>query len=715
MTDGINAKEISVKHPHSVHPMKPSETVLIFICLLIMFCPAASPGVDPPLAGKEEEPVTALDTIVITVHGQACPASLTPGGVGVVTSEDMDEAHPVSLTDITRHIPGAEKTSDSPWGSDLNIRGLSRNNVLFLIDGCRVNTATDINARFGLVNPWDIERVEVIKGPVSALYGWGAMGGVVNVITRKGKYSTVGRVSGEMAGSLSSNPEGGGLYANAAYGSPDFRLFASGGYRDYDDRETSGGKPLHNSQFQDAYAKLNSGFKWNAYNETIFDFQQIEGRDIGIPGKGLSLPEGPDVTYPETNRMLLALTHTMTPEAMVLTESSVKLYLQEVERLVRLDSFPNASPIDRLEPGADHRTLGMTWTNRFTLDPHSPVVGVDFFEWRIDDSERYRYLKNGRVSIDSSLGNVSQTVGGIFAEDNWSPTEVLTLNIGARIDLSRVESDDLYNWIIPPAAGQTRVLVRKGRTTHDESWQAHAGMTWQFADQWSATAVAAAAYRPPDLMDLFKYIDLGSGVSLYGNPDLDPERSSFFETGLHYVSKRFKGTVSVYANDLSDLITETQKSPSEIRMENVDRALIYGSDLDLQWRITETWTAQADLAWTRGENKTSQEPLPFIAPLNGRFALRYESDGCKGWWTEMAMNWAAAQDRTPAGQNPSENWQTIDLTGGYRFKAMGLDHTWILGVTNLLDENYSNYLSTSRGLELKEAGTSISGTWKIQF
>nr|NJM04940.1 TonB-dependent receptor [Desulfobacula sp.] len=103
----------------------------------------------------------------------------------------------------------------------------------------------------------------------------------------------------------------------------------------------------------------------------------------------------------------------------------------------------------------------MTWTNRFDLDPHSPVAGMDLFEWRIDDTERYRYLKNGRLSIDSSLGNVSQIVGGLFAEDNWSPAEALTLNIGARIDLSRVESDDLYNWIIPPVTGQTPALVRK--------------------------------------------------------------------------------------------------------------------------------------------------------------------------------------------------------------------------------------------------------------
>nr|NJM04939.1 TonB-dependent receptor [Desulfobacula sp.] len=240
-------------------------------------------------------------------------------------------------------------------------------------------------------------------------------------------------------------------------------------------------------------------------------------------------------------------------------------------------------------------------------------------------------------------------------------------------------------------------------------------MTWQFADLWSATAVAAAAYRPPDLMDLFKYIDLGSGVALYGNPELDPERSAFFETGLHYVSKRFNGTVSVYANDLSDLITEVQKSPAEIRMENVDRALIYGSDLSLQWRITDAWTAQADLAWTRGENKTSHEPLPFIAPLNGRLAFRYGSDGRRGWWVETALDWAAAQDRTPPGQNPSESWQTIGLTAGYRFKALGLDHTWIIGVTNVLDENYSNYLSTSRGLELKEAGTGVSCSWKFNL
>ncbi|WP_022666016.1 TonB-dependent receptor plug domain-containing protein [Desulfospira joergensenii] len=687
-------------------------SVITFV--LALYLPQAM-GLTPE---STETSATDLDPVVVTARGTPGFASQTPGSVGVVTMDEIDRTRPVSLTDITRFIPGVEKTTDSPWGSDINIRGLSRNSVLFLIDGCRINTATDINARFGLLNPEDIGRIEVLKGPISALYGWGAMGGVVNVITRKGEYTGTARTRGEIRAQAMSNPEGYGVYGTELYESPDAWFLGSGGYRDYAERKSAGETLLHNSQYRDVYGRFGTGCQWNAENETEINIQVMEGRNIGIPGKGLALSEGPDATYPLTRRILGSVTQTLTPEGSVLTRSRLRLFFQEVERKVRLDAFPSSAALVSAEPGADHATLGLNWTNHLSLGDHAPVVGFEVWQWKIDDTERIKTLKSGLTGIDSSLGKVAQAVGGIFVEDTWPVSDRLELNLGGRLDATRVKSDDLYNWISPPSPAIRITRVREGEIEEDASFQGQIGLTWQVGPRWSATGVAATSFRPPDLMDRFKYVSLGSGVSLYGNPDLEPEQSLFFETGVHYISRNLRITGALYCNRLRDMITEHQVSATRIEMENIDRARIYGSELSGEWRIISGLRARTSLAWTRGDNQTTGEALPYISPLNTRVSLVWEEQSgkaAKGWWGELTHEWAAAQDRVPSGQTGSESWQTLDLSAGCRFRALTLDHELSFGVANLLNEDYSNFLATSRGLELKEAGISLFCHYKVQF
>ncbi|WDP91347.1 MAG: TonB-dependent receptor [Desulfobacter sp.] len=662
--------------------------------------------------------VTDLDPLVVTARGLPQTASSTPGGVGVILSPEIDRSRPVSLTDITRLIPGVEKTSDSPWGSDINIRGLSRNSVLFLIDGCRVNTATDINARFGLINPSDIERIEVLKGPISALYGWGAMGGVVNVITRRGGYALVPHTRTEIRTEAATNPGGYGAYGLGLYEGKNTWILGSGGYRDYEERESAGSTLVHNSQFRDLYGRLAGGHRWSEKNETEVNLQVMEGQNVGIPGKGLALPQGPDATFPTTRRVLGSATHTLTPEESILTQSKIRLFFQEVDRRVILDEFPAASPLVSVAPGADHATLGINWTSHFNIGDHTPVLGLEAWQWRIDNTHRIKDFKNGLIGIDSSLGNLSQTVGGFFAEDTWSLSDSLSLNLGGRVDATRVKSDDLYNWISPPSPAMALTRVREGKTEADASFQGQAGLTWQIAPRWSATALAALSFRPPDLMDRFKYVNLGGGISLHGNPDLEPEQSRFFETGLHFVSGKLRVSGTAYCNRIREMITEQQVSASRIEMENVDNARIYGAELSGEVRLLPQLKLSASLAWARGDNKTTGEALPYIAPLNARSDLEWNQDFSGltgGWWAKLSHEWADAQDRVGGGQTPSQSWQTLDLKAGYRFHALGADHELSFGVTNLFDEDYSNFLATSRGMALKEAGRNFSCYYKIVF
>ena len=718
---------------HRLLPALYSGLLLFLTCSCICFAPFVAAGqaaesqtdihdTQPPQ--KQESPGAAmpevsLDSELVTARDMRGTISRTPGGTGVVTAQDIKRDPPVSLTDITRQIAGVEKTSDSPWGSDINIRGLGRNSVLFLIDGCRVNTATDINARFGLVSPYDIERIEVLKGPISALYGWGVMGGVVNVITRKGKFTADPETHEQLWMRAASNPQGYDVYGQALYQGPEVWILGASGYRDYNDTQSAGRTDIHNSQFRDVYAKFGSGWLWNPQNETQVNLQVMEGKNIGIPGKGLALPEGPDAAYPSTQRVLGSLTHTLSPDLDFLDSSRVSFFFQEVDRNVRLDNFPAAMPLEANEPGADHRTIGLNWTSHLAFGAHTPVVGLEAWEWTIDDTLRTKYFKSGLKGIDSSLGNLSQTVGGLFAEDAWAISDTLSLNIGGRVDTTRVKSDDLYNWISPPSQAMSVTRVREGKTVTDTSWQAQSGVTWQFAEHWSATGIAAASYRPPDLMDLFKYVSLGSGVSLYGNPDLEPEQSRFFEAGLHYVGSRLQISGAAFLNNLEDMITQNQVSATRIEMENIDRAQIYGAELSGQWRFAHNWQVSAALAWTRGKNRTSGDALPFIAPLNTRVCLGWDqsllSSRDTGWWAQIAHEWADDQDRVPEGQKSSDSWQTVDASAGYRFKAWKTDQALSLNVTNLFDENYNNFLATSRGMVLKEAGLGISVQYTIEF
>ena len=151
----------------------------------------------------------------------------------------------------------------------------------------------------------------------------------------------------------------------------------------------------------------------------------------------------------------------------------------------------------------------MKWQNRMEMANHTLVAGTDIWNWDIGDSERYKTLKSGLTGVDSSLGDLDQFSGGVFAEDDWQLTDFCALNIGGRVDYIRARSNDLYNWIDPPAPAVAVTRVREGDRYEDVSWNAHAGITWNVVPGWSMTFISASSYRAPDLMDRFKYISLG--------------------------------------------------------------------------------------------------------------------------------------------------------------------------------------------------------------
>ncbi|HLR77506.1 MAG TPA: TonB-dependent receptor plug domain-containing protein, partial [Burkholderiaceae bacterium] len=142
----------------------------------------------------QEGPVQEFDTIVVTASGFEQDITQAPASISVVTRKELEEKSFTDLADALRDVEGIDVRGNTGKTGNLNIsiRGMPSEYTLILIDGRRQNVAGDVtpngfgDTSTGFMPPLSaIERIEVIRGPMSTLYGADAMGGVVNIITRK--------------------------------------------------------------------------------------------------------------------------------------------------------------------------------------------------------------------------------------------------------------------------------------------------------------------------------------------------------------------------------------------------------------------------------------------------------------------------------------------------------------------------------------------------
>src|SRR2546426_7210050 len=151
-----------------------------------------------PRAAYAQEP-KKLDPVIVTATKTETPAEQLGASVSVVTEDDFKTYHYETVEDALRTVPGVEIRRSGSLGktTSVSIRGANANQVQVLVDGVRVKSPTSGQADLSDMSPDLIERIEVIRGPQSTLYGADAIGGVINIITKKGKGPLSGSVQQE--------------------------------------------------------------------------------------------------------------------------------------------------------------------------------------------------------------------------------------------------------------------------------------------------------------------------------------------------------------------------------------------------------------------------------------------------------------------------------------------------------------------------------------
>jgi hemoglobin/transferrin/lactoferrin receptor protein len=683
------------------------------------------------------EPVLLLmDEISITGarYGKKVGDMSTP--VDIVDDEKILQTAPRTVADALQNEPGLAIARDGMWGSHIMIRGLGQNNIVTLIDGNRVDTATDLAAGMSMVDVYDIERIETVKGASSALYGTGALGGVVNIITRDGWYdkkfySHVAISSGYQ--SVNKNSIG-NLRLNI--GNRSWYAKASTMFRKAGDVATPQGV-LPNSQYKDGNLALRLGLIPFEKHEIKLNYQRFQAWDVGIPGAQLLFPAVAKVTYPEERREMFSVEYSV--HSTFADHFAVKYFMQNILRDVENIPYTTknipGSPakvmnVLKVTPAATHDTQGVEvqsdWI--FMKDQYF-VMGIDGWQKNLDGHRE----KSLRIDVldptgSSIVKSIYQTVGekplpkayfrsiGIFGQNDLGLFHNrFIITTGGRFDKISIKNDQVLNPIYVTTdglrdntpAGQT-ILWKAGKAG-DQSWSANLGLLYKVLNHTNVALSLCKSFRSPYLEERFQFLDLGNFVKI-GDPDLKPEKGYSGNLGIQFYSSRFNARADIFYNRLNDLVVEkaaTFEGRSAFKKANIGRATLYGFDIQMEFQPADRLTFFGNVAHVHGADNYQKQPLPLIPPMNGRLGIKSRfSDYCT---IEADLSLFARQDRIANWEKETPAYYFADFYMFSKpFYARGFKSQFFFGIENLTNNSYRNHLSSNRGLVSSEPGRNVS-------
>lgn len=506
---------------------------LVCLCSLVVV-PAAAIAQQPSAAVATNR----LPEMVVTADRIPTPAKSVGSDVTVITSNQLDQAQIRSFPDALRLVPGVAVVQSGPPGGQTSVfmRGMNSDQTLFLLDGARFNNP--INGYVTLANlmPEQVDRIEVVEGPQSTLYGADAMGGVVNTITRKGEgppegsvameggsYNTARAMAGA-SGSWSNFSAAGSVWAEHTdnqFPNSDFDALnasATIGYRALDNLD------LDSTFF---YAKANAGEPGAITNGTPSSLTERLHDEI------LFVRPGVDWKLTDWWRQDFFVAETY-------------------EELVDQGAPANAS-VSRSE------MVQVEWQNTFCLaDWNTLIVGCDWY----DD--------HGSFNLTNALPfskSVYTTAG--YAEDRATFWQRLDLTAGLRGDeQTQFGSDITYrgSGVLRFDETGTRLKVSGG-----------------------------TGFKAPSLSDLYLS---QPAFDFFPNPDLKPEKSVGWDAGVEQDFTPYATvTARYFENYIHDLIEFAAGTGGTFTLDNVDHARTRGLEGTLEIRPVTNLTLWANYTW----------------------------------------------------------------------------------------------------------------------
>lgn len=685
--------------------------------------------------------VTELDTM--TVIGTRSENDITdvPATVSVIDRKRMDREQSRNLKDLLRYEPGVSVGSSyGRFGiGDVRIRGLGGNRVQLQIDGVDIADSFSIgsfsNAGRDYVDPQLLERVEILRGAASALYGSDALGGVVQFRTRDpgsylnaneswGLHTSVDSSSEDSAIGASSLLAGAGehwsglLQVNRRQSNE----VENRGSIDAANRTRTRANPSDSTR-QNALAKLVRNFSNGHKLRFVVDASDSRNETQVLSGQGPQTVFGQSILTSSLNaddtqkRLRTSLGMQGDNNDWRFANSyEWQIYQQESETLQKTRE-------QRASLVAGNAVNPIRREREFTFNQNTLGVEALFRkQWETNSSEhRLAYgisLKNTRIdqrrdgrSINLTTGIISGTIfpdvypvrdfpvsntkeAGIFVQDEMRFFD-------GRLGIAPALRWDSYQLSPKPdaifVADNPGIVPVAIRTTH---LSPKLSVSWRLKEGWSVYASATEGFRAPPYNDAnLGFTNFASGYTAIPNPNLKPETSRGVEIGAKAAGRYGNFSLAAYENNYDDFIESLRAigiDPNTgllvFQSQNIAEVKIRGFEFqgrfDFEAIDLPGWQARFSYATARGDDLTRAVPLNSIDPVRAVLGIGYESEN---WNLELVSNFAKRKTRLAALDSLGTQaflppgYGALDLLGQYHFN----EKTRLeIAVLNITDKTY---------------------------
>lgn len=603
-------------------------------------------------AQAEELPVYSFDEVVVTATRTENDVKKVPASTQVITQEDIKRGGATSVRNaLSMYANIFQKSKVRGGGHDIIIRGMETKHSLVMVNGRRISNEADASGlgnamSLDRININDVEKIEIVRGPSSALYGSEAMGGVLNIITKPSKEQTL------LTG-LEHTSEDTSHWWHADTGrignfSMTFDARFNKINRSMPDTATES-DPYGTAQTYNA--SLNYYVNDHSYVNAYMDYySQHLKTDTGTPtmkpitlttSRGMSLSgqamlEGTgSKVYKQKNYGISWNGKTDKNDWQIQAYMS-KFNWSTTSNTKVLGSIPPAGM-----EGMFNFLLQKKNTYDFNHDEHNM--------WAIEGRDSLRVNDHHRVTFGAEY--VKDKVAGTGLGSNGDGVHSITENGKTKSSSEKTLSSyaaylqdeiEYGKWFIVPAI----------RYDHHSAYGSHTspkiGVTYNATDHFRIKANYGDGFKAPSVSQLYYDLDMemgrGNWVHLTGNPNLKPEKSKSWDLGVEAEFGKGYGSLTYFDNDVDNLITSIPKGKDSNghnlhRYENVNKARIKGLENTLGYRFNDTLEFKVTSTLLDAKDTSAGKDLTQRAKLSQIYQLIYDDHKDTGWsavlWNQL--------------------------------------------------------------------------------
>lgn len=548
-------------------------------------------------------PVSTFEPVLVTATLSEVSERDAPAAVSIIGKEEIAQHSGQDISELLAQTTGVSLSGRGVGNRKvINLRGMESHHTLIMIDGRRISASDAVVGHSDFQNSWvskeSIERIEVVRGPLSSLYGSEGMGGVINIITKKPEQNWSGNIKLNGGTAKRAGQELDLTFGASGKLSDKLGLRLDAAVADHDKTELKNKPSMSEAESKESQAlalslhyQITDNHNFELYLNQI---DELRARDT------LSRSRVAHESTYDIERSMVSLAYN---GALDTSQLSAKIYRSSIAiKNTASNGVKPTSPQELSDTVFEAHIIHQLGSKQLV------TIGTEYREEELD----HTMIAGGNDSLSNRA---------LFVQDEVNLSDSLSLTFGARLD-----DHEIFGGESSPRAY----------------------LVYSMNPKWKIKSGYGEGFRAPTLKQISPNYRFAGFHTFIGNPELGPETSQTIELAVQYYGDNVKGGLTVFRNDIDNLIqTECVTNCSKrlgrvFKYVNVSEAQIQGAELDLSLSLARGLALSINASVLDAENKTTGIELSNRPELSANAKLNWRSrDG--SWQTSLRGQYIGEQ------------------------------------------------------------------------